>query len=152
MSVRAYLPGYRWFQIFRNVAIRIGVYTSVCLALVFTAWLFLANRVPLIERLAVERNTTAAVLLCLCALIPIIRFLTLPGHLLASSLVAWLLFSSYYYILCLFFRNLSDWHSTFQVFMIGAVVYLILTTLVWVGNTIWRTRAGRDSHSNHRPS
>jgi hypothetical protein len=152
MSVRAYLPGYRWFHIFRNVAIRIGVYTSVCLALVFTAWLLLANRVPLIERLAVERNTTAAVLLCLCALIPLFRFLTMPGHLLASSLVAWLLFSSYYYILCLFFRNLSDWHSTFQVFMIGAVVYMILATLAWVGNTIWRTRAGHDSHPNHRAS
>jgi hypothetical protein len=152
MSVRAHLPGYRWFHVFRNTAIRVGVYTSVCLALVFTAWLFIANRVPLIERLAVERNAAAAVLLCLCALIPVLRFLTMPGHLLASSLVAWLLFSSYYRVLCLFFRNLSDWHSTFQVFMIGAVVYMILATLVWVGSTIWRARARQNSHPNHHAS
>jgi len=152
MSVRAHLPGYRWFQVFRNAAIRIGVYTSVCLALVFTAWLFLANRLPLIERLAVERNVVAAVLLCLCALIPVFRFLTLPGHLLASGLVAWLLFSSYYRVLCLFFRHLSDLRSTFQVFMYGTVVYMILSTLSWIAVTIWRAREGHDSHPNHHAS
>lgn len=128
------------------------MYTSVCLALIFTAWLFLANRVPLTERLAVERNDTARVLLCVCALIPVLRFLTMPGHLLASSLVAWLLFSSYYRILCLFFRNLSDWHSTFQVFMIGAVAYMIVTTLCWIGTTIWKARGENVSHPNHHVS
>ncbi|HEY6266140.1 MAG TPA: hypothetical protein VIW93_15170 [Candidatus Acidoferrum sp.] len=152
MPIRAYLPGYSWFRIFRNAAIRIGVYTSVCLALVFTAWLFLANRVPLIERLAVERNLTAAVLLCLCALIPFMRFLSLPGHQLASGLVAWLLFSCYYRLLCVFFRNLSDWHSTFQVFMIGAVVYMIIATLSWITVTIWRARTAHASHPNHHAS
>ena len=79
MSVRAHLPGYRWFHVFRNAAIRIGVYTAVCLALVFTAWLFVANRVSALERLAVGRNAAAAALLVLIALVPILRFLTLPG-------------------------------------------------------------------------
>jgi hypothetical protein len=152
MLVRAYLPGYSWLRIFRNAAIRIGVYTSVCLALVFTAWLFLANRVPQIERLAVERNLAAAVLLSLCALIPFMRFLAMPGHQLASGLVAWLLFSSYYRVLCLFFRNLSDWHSTFQVFMIGGVVYMIIATVSWITVTIWRTREAHASHTNHHAS
>jgi cytochrome bd-type quinol oxidase subunit 2 len=152
MPVRAYLPGYRWFHVFRNAAVRIGVYTSVCLALVFSAWLLLANRLPLIERLAVERNLVAAALLCLCALIPMMRFLTMPGHQLASGLVAWLLFSSYYRVLCFFFRNLSDWHSTFQVFMIGAVVYLIVATLSWVTLTIWRAREAHASHPHNHAS
>jgi hypothetical protein len=129
MSVRVHLPGYRWFHIFRNTAIRIGVYTAVCLAVVFTAWLFVANRVPSLGRLAVGRNAAAAALL-----------------------VAWLLFSSYYRVLCLFFRNLSDWHSTFQVFMFGAVVYMIFATLMWIGGTIWRARAADASHPNHRAS
>jgi hypothetical protein len=149
MSVRAHLPGYRRFHIFANAAIRIGVYTSVCLALVFTAWLFIANRAPLIERLALERNLAAAALLCLCALIPIMRFLAMPGHLMASGLVAWLLFSSYYRILCIFFRNLSDWHSTFQVFMIGAVVYMIIATLSWITVTILRAREAHASHPHN---
>src|ERR1700730_11102375 len=129
MSVRVHLPGYGRFHVFRNVAIRIGVYAAVCLALVFTAWLFLANRFPLLDRLALERNIGAAALLCLFALVPILRFAAMPGHLMASGLIAWLLFSSYYRVLCLFFHRLSGWHSTFQVFMFGAVVYMIFTTL-----------------------
>lgn len=152
MSVRAHLPGYRWFHVFRNAAIRVGVYTSVGLALVFTTWLFLANRVPFLDRLALERNIGAAVLFCLFALVPILRFLNMPGHLLASSLVAWLVFSLYYRVLCLFFRQLSDWNSTFQVFMYGAVVYMILATLFWIGITIWRARGAHDSHPNNHAS
>jgi hypothetical protein len=151
MSVRAHLPGYRWFHVFRNAAVRLGVYTAVCLALVFTAWLFVANRVPTLEHLAVGRIGGAA-LLVLIALIPILRFLTMPGHLLASGLVAWLLFSSYYSVLCQFFRNLSGWPSSLQVFIIGAVVYMIFATLLWIGGTIWRARAADASHPNHRPS
>jgi hypothetical protein len=151
MSVRAHLPGYRWFHVFRNAAVRLGVYTAVCLALVFTAWLFVANRVPTLEHLAVGRIGGAA-LLVLIALIPILRFLTMPGHLLASGLVAWLLFSLYYSVLCQFFRNLSGWPSSLQVFIIGAVVYMIFATLLWIGGTIWRARAADASHPNHRPS
>jgi uncharacterized membrane protein YvlD (DUF360 family) len=152
MLVRAHLPGYRWFHIFRNAAIRIGVYTAVCLALVFTVWLFLANHVPLLSRLALERNIAAAVLLCLFALVPILRFLSMPGHLLASGLIAWLLFSSYYRVLCYFFRKLSDWHSTFQVFMVGAVVYMILATLSWITVCIWRAREAQVSHPHNHAS
>lgn len=152
MPVRAHLPGYRWFHVFRNVAIRVGVYTSVGLVLVFTTWLLIANRFPVLERLALERNIAAVVFFCLFALVPILRFLLMPGHLLASSLIAWLLFSSYYRILCLFFRQLSDWHSTFQVFIYGAVVYMILATLSWIGMTIWKTREAHGSHPNHHAS
>jgi hypothetical protein len=152
MLARAHLPGYRWFHVFRNAAIRIGVYTGVCLALVFTAWLFLANHVPLLSRLALERNIATAALLCLFALIPILRFLNMPGYLLASGLIAWLIFSSYYRVLCFFFRKLSDWHSTFQVFMVGAVVYMILATLSWITVSIWRTRETRASHPHNHAS
>jgi hypothetical protein len=152
MSVRAHLPGYRWFHVFRNTAIRVGVYTAVCLALVFTGWLFFANRVPLLDRLALERNIAAAVFLCLFALVPILRFLIMPGYLMASGLIAWLLFSSYYRVLCLFFHKLSDWHSTFQVFMVGAVVYMIVATLSWIGCSIWRTRSAHAAHPNHHVS
>ena len=149
MSVRAHLPGYRWFHVFRNAATRIGVYTAVCLALVFTAWLYLANRIAWLDHLALERNVAAAVFLCLFALVPIIRFLTMPGHLMASGLIAWVLFSSYYRVLCFFFHRLSDWHSTFQVFMAGAVVYMILATLSWIGSSIWRARAAHAAHPHH---
>jgi len=152
MSLRAHLPGYRRFHVFRNVAIRIGVHVAVGLALIFTSWVFVANRVPFLDRFALERNIAAALLLCLFAMIPILRFLRMPGYLLASGLVAWLIFSLYYRVLCLFFRKLGDWHSTMEIFMYGTVVYLIVATLSWIGVAIWRVRAADASHSNHHAS
>jgi hypothetical protein len=152
MSVRAHLPGYRWFHVFRNAAIRIGVYVAVGLALIFTSWVFAANRVPFLDRFALERNIAAAILLCLFALIPILRFLRMPGHLLASGLVAWLIFSLYYRVLCMFFRKLGDWHGTIQVFMFGTVVYLIVATVSWIGGAIWRVREANVSHPNNHAS
>src|SRR5437879_6998503 len=56
MLVRPHLPGYRWFHVFRNAAIRTGVYVGVCLTLVFSAWLVIANRAPFLERFALERD------------------------------------------------------------------------------------------------
>jgi hypothetical protein len=152
MSVRPHLPGYRWFHVFRNAAIRTGVYVGVCLTLVFTAWLVIANHAPFLERFALERNIAATAVFCFLALVPIFRFLRLPGHLLASSLLGWMIFSLSYRGLCLVFRGLSDWHSTFQIFIVGAVVYMILTTLCWIVATIWRTREAHASHPNHHPS
>jgi hypothetical protein len=152
MSVRAHLPGYRWFHVFRNASIRLGVYVAVGLALIFTSWVFVANRVPFLDRFALERNIAAAILLCLFVLIPILRFMSMPGHLLASGLVAWLIFSLYYRVLCLFFRRLGDWHGTIQVFMFGAVVYMIVATVSWIGVAIWRVREAHASHPNNHAS
>jgi hypothetical protein len=76
----------------------------------------------------------------------------MPGHLLASGLIGWFIFSLSYRALCLIFRTLSDWHSTAQVFVLGAVVYMILTTLSWVVGTIWRAREAHESHPNHHAS
>jgi hypothetical protein len=152
MLVRPHLPGYRWFHVFRNAAVRTGVYVGVCLTLVFTAWLVIANRAPLLERFALERNAGAAVILSFVAAIPVFRFLRWPGHLLASSLVGWLIFSTSYRVLCLIFRALSGWHSTFQVFVLGALVYMILATLCWIVGVIWRAREANTSHPNRHAS
>lgn len=152
MSIRSNLPGYRWFHFFRNTAIRTGVYTGVCLTLVFVVWLVIANRVPFLERFALERNIAAAAVLVFLAAIPVLRFLRMPGNLLASSLMGWIIFSVSYRILCIIFQGLGDWHSTFQVFMLGAVVYMILTTLSWIGMLIWKARAAHGSHFNRHAS
>jgi hypothetical protein len=149
MSVRSHLPGYRWFHFFRSAAIRTGVYIGVCLTLVFVAWLVIANHVPFLERFAFERNVAAAAVLCFLAAVPVLRFLRDPGNLLASSLIGWLIFATCYRGLCLFFSRLSDWHSPLQVFMLGAVVYMILTTLSWIGTFIWKAREAHVSHPNH---
>ena len=152
MSVRSNLPGYRWFHFLRNAAVRTGVYIGVCLTIVFSAWLVIANHVPFLERFARERNLAAAAVLCFLAAVPFLRFFSSPGNLLASSLIAWLLFSLCYSALCLVFRSLGEKLSTFHLFMLGAVVYMILTTLSWIGTIIRRARAAHISHPNHHLS
>ncbi|HVS90185.1 MAG TPA: hypothetical protein VHF01_18435 [Candidatus Acidoferrum sp.] len=152
MSVAAHLPGYRWFHVFKNVAVRVGVYTGVCLSLALSTWILVANRVPFLERFALERNLAGAALLGLLAVIPVIRFLRSPGYLLSSSLVAWMIFSLTYRLLCIFFDHLGDKYSAFQIFMLGFVLYMILATLSWIGMLIWRVRERHISHPNNHVS
>src|SRR5438046_7137911 len=129
MSVHPQLPGYRWFHVFRNAAVGTGVYLGVCLTLVFTAWLVIANHAPLLERFALERNIAGAALLGFLAAVPVFRFLRLPGHLLASILLAWLIFSLSYRALCLIFRGLGVRLTTFHGLLLRAVVDMLLSTL-----------------------
>lgn len=150
MFVRTNLPGSRRLDFLHNAAIGTGVYTGVCVSLVFTAWLVIANQVPFLERFAFERNVAGAGVFVFLAAVPVLRFLRWPGNLLASSMIAWVIFSVVYRILCMIYHNLSDWHSTFQVFMVGAVSYMIFTTLSWIGAIIRRARA-EISHPKPQP-
>jgi hypothetical protein len=152
MHVAAHLPGYRWFHVFKNVAVRVGVYTGVCLSLVLAAWTFVAYRLPFLEGFAVERNLAGAALLGLLAVLPVVRFLRSPGNLLSSSLVAWMIFSFTYRLLSIFFDLLGAKFSAFQIFMIGFFVYMILATLSWIGTLIWRVRDRYISHPNKHAS
>jgi hypothetical protein len=151
MFVRTNLPGSRRLDFLHNAAIRTGVYTGACLSLVFITWLVIANQVPFLERFALERNIAAAAVLGFLAAVPVLRFLQWPGNLLASSMIAWVIFSLVYRVLCLIYHGLSNWHSTFQVFMEGAVVYMIFTTLSWIGAIIRRARAVEISHPKPHP-
>ena len=151
MLVRTNLPGSRRLDFLHNAAIHTGVYTGVCLSLVFTAWLVIANQVPILERFAFERNVAGAGVFVFLAAVPVLRFLRWPGNLLASSMIAWVILSVVYRILCMIYHNLSDWHSTFQIFMIGAVSYMMFTTLSWIGAIIRRARAAEISHPKPEP-
>jgi hypothetical protein len=151
MAINVHLPAFRRFHVFRNAAVRTGVYAGVFLTLIFTIWLVLANRVPILEHVALERNIAAAAALCLFAAVPILRFARWPGHLLASSLIAWLIFTLSYRMLCLIFTRLSDRLSPFHVFMLGAVVYMIVTTICWIGTAIWKACESH-SHPNNQSS
>ncbi|HXR33572.1 MAG TPA: hypothetical protein VN830_07685 [Verrucomicrobiae bacterium] len=143
------LPGYRWLMFLRNVPVRVGMYTGICLSLIFAMWLVLANRVPLLERLALERNIIAVVGLVFFASLPILRFYRSPGDLLVSGLLAWTLLSITYRLLCMVFVLLDEKYSSFHVFVLGAVVYLIFATLSWIGMIIWKVRSADISHPHH---
>lgn len=149
MLLRPHLFGYSRLRMFRNAAVRTGLYVGVALSLIFTAWIFVANRVPGLEDFALERNLAAASALGLLALIPVLRFFRLPGNLLGSSLIAWTLLCFTYRILSIHFSALEDRYSAFQVFIVGAVLYMIIATIAWIGTCIWKARHPRVSHSNH---
>ena len=152
MPVRAHLPGYRWLQIFRDAAIRTGVYCGVAFSFVFFVWLMVANHLPALEPFALARNLVAALLLGFLALVPVFRFFRLPGSLVISSLVSWGIFALCYRFFCLFYSGLAEWHGAFQLFMYGFVVYMIVATLCWIVSIIWRAHAHHVSHSNHHVS
>ena len=149
MPESIHLPGYRWLMFLRNVPVRMGIYTGICLSLVFAMWLVLANRVPLLERLALGRNIIAVVGLVFFASLPILRFYRSPGDLMVSGLLAWTLLSLTYRLLCMVFVLLDEKYSAFHVFVLGAVIYLILATLSWIGMIIWKVRSADSSHPHH---
>ena len=149
MPETVHLPGYRWLMFLRNVPVRMGIYTGICLSLVFAMWLVLANRAPLLERLALERNIVAVVGLVFFASLPILRFYRSPGDLMVSGLLAWMLLSITYRMLCMVFVLLDEKYSAFHVFVLGAVVYLIFATLSWIGMMIWKVRSADISPPHH---
>ena len=146
IAVRAHLPGYGRLHVFRNAAIRTGVYSGVGLSVVLVAWVLVANRAPSLEPFALERNLAAAVALSLFGAVPVLRFLRLPGPLLASGLVALSILAITYRLLCVYFVGLESRYSTVQLFTLGAVLYMMLATLSWIGTCIWRARESKVSH------
>jgi hypothetical protein len=149
MPESVHLPGYRWLMFLRNVPVRVGIYTGICLSIVFLLWVVLANRVPLLEPLAMWRNIAAVVILVFFATLPMLRFYRSPGELMVSGLVAWMLLSITYRVLCMVFVLLDEKYSAFHVFVLGAVVYLLGATISWIGTIIWRVRASDISHPHH---
>jgi hypothetical protein len=124
------------------------VFTGVSLAVIFWTWVIVANRIAFFDQFALLRNFAAVSVLGLLALIPILRFWRWPGHLLASSLVGWLIFSVSYRLLCFYFVALKDRYSPVQVFMLGAVAYMLVVTVSWLGTILWRARASNEGHVN----
>jgi hypothetical protein len=141
-------PGYRWFDFLRHTPARVGIYTGVWLSVVFVAWVIVANRTPFLEPLAQQRNVIATLLLAFIASMPVLRFLRSPGELLVSGLFAWSVLTFAYRILSLKFVLLQYYYSTFHVFVLGAVAYLLFATLSWIGMIVWRARAAHGTHAS----
>jgi hypothetical protein len=140
--------------VLHDSGVRTGVGAGFGLAISFAVWLYVANRAPGLERFAFERNIVAAAVLGIFFLVPVIRFMWQPGRLLVSSLVAWSIFSIAYFGLGMYFHALRERYSPVQIFTLGAIVYMILATLSWIGTCIWRVRESYManhgvSHSNH---
>jgi len=152
MSSREDLPGIPSLREEWNAALLTGMRAGIGLSLVLAFWLFLANRIPFLERFARERNLAAAAALALLALLPLLRFFPAPRRMLIGSLTAWTIFSLAYRGFCLFFPALTGRIGAFHLFMLGGVVYTIVTTLTWIGTFIWSVRDHDVSQTRHHLS
>lgn len=151
MTFVANLPGYKHYDALKDSAFRMGMYIGGCLFATFVTWVVVANRFLWFEKFALERNSIAVGAMVLFAALPILRFRRKPGRVLLSGLVAWAIFSFLYRLICLFFPGLSSWHGAWQVFMAGAVLYLIAATLAWIVGLVLRVRAAHsEPRENHQ--
>jgi hypothetical protein len=156
MRVEERSPGAELALVLHDSGVRTGVGAGVGLAATFITWVYVANRIPSLERVALERNVIAVAVLLLFFLIPVVRFMWQPGRLLVSSLLAWSILALSYRALSMHFLGLTGRYGAMQVFILGAIVYMILATLSWIATCIWRAREShmsshhRVSHSNHR--
>jgi hypothetical protein len=139
-------------HVFRDSAVRIGLLAGGGLSSAFSGWIYLANRVPIFDRISVERNLAAVAIMGVLAFIPVLSFFREPGNLLISSLISWSMLTVTYWTLGMFFSALREWYSTFEVFMIGAVLYLIAATVSWIGRCIWKARCEHFEPPHHRAS
>jgi hypothetical protein len=123
----------------QDVGMRTGVYVGVSLSLILIAWIFIANHAASLEKFAAGRNLVTLALLMLVASVPVVRFLRVPAKLWVSSLIGWTIFSVTYGVLALAFSGLREHFGGFQVFVLGAVLYMIVATLAWLVRIVWRT-------------
>lgn len=120
--------------------LRTGLLTGIGLSLVFVAWLFIANRVPALEEFALVRNAVGAAVIMILMILPVATYARFPGRLLASGLIAWTLFALCYRLMEEIFELLETRVGAFQLFILGAVLYLIAAVLSWVTSAWLSTR------------
>ena len=118
-----------------------GVYTGAVLLIVMMGALVTANRIPALERYALERNAISD---SLFMLLPV-RFWKSPMKMFGAAMIAWTLFVVAYDVAGMVFQNLFDSvrHTPLMALSEGTVVYGVLSVLSWVGGMI--LHALRDS-------
>jgi hypothetical protein len=122
--------------------LRVGIYSGALLVIVMLGALVAANRIPQLERYALERNAISYSLFMLFMLIPVARFWNNPLRMFGSAMIAWTLFAIAYDIAGMVFQNLFDSvrHTPLMALCEGAVVYGLFSVLSWVGGMILHAR------------
>jgi hypothetical protein len=123
-------------------ALRTGVYTGALLIVTMLGGLVAANRIPGLERYALERNAIFYTLFVLLMLVPVARFLNQPQRMLTASMIGWVLFVGGYDLAGLYFRNLFDvlQRTPFQALVEGALVYGVFAGGSWVVEMLFHAR------------
>jgi hypothetical protein len=124
-----------------HAAIVVGLYTGVFLVIVTLGSLVAANRIPAMERYALERNAVSYGLFLAIMLFPICRFLHRPLQMFVAGLTGWAMFVAAYNLAGWYFRNLFQVLRTpLEAFVEGAVVYGFCAVGLWVGAMLMRAR------------
>lgn len=130
-------------------ALRTGICVGAALAVLFTVWVILANRLPALERFANLRNAAAAASFILVSLIPVARFRNSANQLFLSGAVGWALASLCYLAWSLYFGRLQNRMSAQQIFVMGLAIYGLAAILVWLAGLL---RSARIHHVSMQPA
>ena len=120
----------------RNPALRLGILLGIGFSGVGLAWLVAANRVSYLDRFAFQRNLALAVAFALLALVPTCRFMKSPVRSFLSGITAWAILAATYYGAELRFPGLAARLSAFHLFVLGGMVFGLLSALAWVMNLL----------------
>jgi len=125
-----------------HAALRTGIYSGALLVVVMLGALVAANRVPALERYALERNAISYTLFVMFMLIPVVRFWNRPLKMFTSAMIGWTIFVVAYDVAGMVFENLftSVRHTPFMALAEGAVVYGVCSVVSWVGGMIIHAR------------
>jgi hypothetical protein len=140
--------------------VRTGLSTGALLSLTALAALVAANRVPGLERYALERNAASYGIFAILMLVPVCRFFGRPVHMFGSAMIGWVLFVSVYDLSGMYFRNLFRLlRMPFEALCEGALIYGVIAVVSWVGGMILHLRhhsilpgrRGTYDSARHRP-
>ena len=84
MRVDSRFTGNELALVLRDSGVRTGVCSGVGLGITLVTWVYVANRVAALERVALQRNIIAAAVFGVFFLVPVVRFMWRPGRLLVS--------------------------------------------------------------------
>ena len=115
---------------------RLGVLLGIGFSGVGLTWLVAANRVSYLDRFASERNLALAVAFALLTLVPTCRFRKSPVRSFLSGITAWAILTATYCGAELRFPGLATRLSAFHLFVLGGMVFGLLSALAWVMNLL----------------
>ena len=120
----------------RNPALRLGVLLGIGFSGVGLTWLLAANRVSYLDRFASERNLALALAFGLLTLVPTCRFMKSPVRSFLSGITAWAILTASYCGAELRFPGLATRLSAFHLFVLGGMVFGLVSALAWVMNLL----------------
>jgi hypothetical protein len=130
-------------------ALPVGITVGIGLSLMFSVWLFVANRMPSLERYANLRNAAAAGAFFLVSLLPLACYRNAPVKLFLSGFIGCAIASLCFFACSMRFNRLENRVSAFQVFVMGGALYGLAAILVWLGTLL---RSARIHHISMQPA